>query len=501
MGFNMIMRLRVFWIITLLVIISSCSSKSDKAKEFYDAGDYDSAIEMFSSALEDNSEDVEARLGLIAARKRWINNKLIIVRQSRLSENYLTALDLMMEILKNQKNWGLSPQDAAFSTQKEETDMLAIYLKKKIQAKLIKHPLVARQLLDRYEIFFEEGKKMELFKALISLAKRSGAKQCDLLIKKSDPSYPYFLSYTNQYCNFWGISSGNRDLASLTVADKNLFSSIKLSGNIDGIPPKVISLLESKVDYGFKKSPWYNQKSQNTMIVDIQGSFVHKYLKEPTTLMESYSVQIPYTDYSSRLESYQEPYSSTETIYNYQTGNSVQVPVTKYRTQYKTVTVPITRYRSEERFQSIAGFNYHQTLLISGELKIVAGRSSIIIPLNDQYTVTGTAHDVSLPKIGIKPKEEKSFEPLIWLDNALTMGTSDLGQKLDDSWKSNFCRNTISSADSKEFIEGIYRCHRSQTASSSQEADNWFKRNHGLGYLKFRELVDVSSNLIDDELF
>jgi hypothetical protein len=74
--------------------------------------------------LDNDPNDGVALERLKKSRQQIIENRLIEVRQQRLSDDFEGAIGKLAEILLDENKWGVSPIGVAFSTQLEEMDLL-----------------------------------------------------------------------------------------------------------------------------------------------------------------------------------------------------------------------------------------------------------------------------------------------------------------------------------------------------------------------------------------
>ncbi len=485
---------RFAFVMTLCLLLSACASTTDLANELYEAGDYDSAIRMYNKALKQDPENNEAKIGLFKTRKRWINAQLINVRKARLSQNFESAITLMQGIFTNQSQWDMSPDAAAFSTQRQEAEILSEYISRKIKQKINAHPIAANRMIKQHQRFYESpGRSLDL-KKISQATYDSGVAQCKKLKDSAQGNFPFFTMFTNQYCNYWGVTSGHRDIAALTANAAFAFSSVSIKGNIDGIDSRSQALISSNVQKALEASPWFNPQSNRKIVAQLSGRFDQRHERRPTVIHEDYTVDIPYTAYESREESYQEPYNSLETVVDPKTGETSQKNVTRYRTQYRTVQAPVTKYRQEGRTQTISGHHYEQSLLLSGGLKLRLGRRQISVPINNQYNVSGLTHTARMPAIGIYPRPDKSVDPLPWLQSSLESNSTKLQTALNKEWVNRYCPNSFDNSSMVSFINSVYKCNASPLAKIDEEINNWFRNRHGLNFATLLDEVEKGSD-------
>ena len=191
----------------------------------------------------------------------------------------------------------------------------------------------------------------------------------------------------------------------------------------------------------FRASAWYAPTGERTASTALSGAVAISFTSRPLDQHTTYDEEVPYTDYETSQESYQEPYDETEsyseqvpytetetsnetcqrcdgtdrrceqhscpktvTVTKYRTEWRTRT-VTKHRTAWRTVTNPVTRYRTVThpyayRATEITGSYATQLALAIDDTAELAG---VVASTRLAEAQAGIEHDVTFAPANVYP--------------------------------------------------------------------------------------------------
>jgi hypothetical protein len=248
---------------------------------------------------------------------------------------------------------------------------------------------------------------------------------------------------------------------------------MSISGEIGGASQAESARMRNALAGAFLESVWYSVDGAPAVTAALSGSIASSFASKPVTRYARYTVEVPYTDYESTEESYQEPYDETEyysedvpsTEYRTETvpcGDTTctnQVPetvyhsetksrtVTKYRTAWRTVTVPVTKYSTESRTFEYAAIERsgHYT----SQLRVVFDpeMDGIVAGVDQDTIETGLDHDAELSAAGVSPQRANLTTAPAFVFAEQQRLASELRARLDALYARRYCRAAMFSLE------------------------------------------------------
>jgi hypothetical protein len=470
------------WIasVVLLLGLAACSSLRKQADKQFDAGQYASAERLYAKVLTKDPSDTQAQARLAESRHRVIENQLLVVRKLRLSEDNQEALDQLDHILSQEREWGISPNAAAFATQSEEVEALFRWFAKQVQYLLNEKKFLKAKLLnDKYQAIFLSGDWQRQEYSLSDQIIKYGRSHCEAM--KGSNLGPYAMEFVSRYCIFWGENEGLAIKARpvIEVPHEKGYNEIAFTGAISGLPSEALNELADKLLTGLKSTPFYDP-SGGELHVQLSGEFTSAYQERQVLQMYSYTIQIPYEVMVTVPYDVYEPYTAYRTSYNAQTGQSYQEAYTDhhYVTHYRQDSE--TRYRPEERSLNFPATEFSLKYKLLGKAAFSMDHVPHTLPLDDELNLSDSYHEVSNAQIGLTAKPRNVPSDVDWLKGRFSSAGNALTLQVISAWDSKYCQVPRSLHETLAF-ESIMKCLKG-SRQPHDFVENWFKNKFGLSY-------------------
>ncbi|RYZ82488.1 MAG: tetratricopeptide repeat protein, partial [Proteobacteria bacterium] len=371
----------------IFLSLAGCTSLTERGNEHYVLGEYRAAASLYEQALQKNSDDPVAKERLFRSRQKLIEERLIGVRQDRLSDNFEGAIEKLRGIIDDQARWQVSSTGPAFSTQIEELDYAFKWTEKQIQILLSEGKFLKANLLAKNNVkVFEVGSTRKPMSQLIAQVSSLGAQHCRKLSAMATGQYSN--EFISRYCIYWG-SQEKRDsrIPASPQSSSLAFGSVTLSGGIDGIPKELLATASEQVLEGMKDTPFYSAAA-NPLSVTVSGRYVANYQESPTTKIHSYTVQIPYQEEITVPYLVNVPHTTYQQQYNFATRSMQTIPITSYMLETRFRTEMVTKYQDEARSLAYPATDYRLVYILVGKLAFSVDGSRHEFPINEQYSKT-----------------------------------------------------------------------------------------------------------------
>jgi hypothetical protein len=231
------------------------------------------------------------------------------------------------------------------------------------------------------------------------------------------------------------------------------YRALVVDGAIAGETAEETSALRTALLDAFTKSALYAPSAGGEVHATIDGMLRVHYSSRQVSLTASWTEQVPYTDYETQQESYQEPYDDTET-YDEQVPTTEYVPcgdttcpqtvyhtetktrtVTRYRTVYRDVTVPVTRYRDEPRTEDYNAIERSGSY--ASALSVQVG--AVIASVESATSESGYDHDVTIEPAGVSPSRANLTSHEQFAAREAATLADRLVEQLDAAYVQRFC--------------------------------------------------------------
>jgi hypothetical protein len=457
---------------------AACSTGHHTAKKHLDNGEYESALGVYSQILQENPRDSRASEGLRRAREGVISRRLISVRFARLGRNNEQALELLRQIVADERNWGVYPTGPAFSTQREEVEENFHDFSKMIDAALAaRYPLAAKLYFDKYKPIFWQGGTLRPAKDIAERIDGLGRKSCTKFASEITQDHFYFRRFVERYCGYWGVEKALSKTPSRPASWDGVFSVVALEGAVLNLPEGAsASLVREQLQRALEATPYYDPRSPNPLPIKLQGQFKSTMQENIVNLEHSYFEQEPYTEHSEVNKKRSIPYDELV-----QVSSSPTKVVTMRKIKVEEYTEPraITKYKRVSRFHAFIGVRYRQDIVLQIDGKAdIAGRL-IGVSLSEVDHREGVAHDIDLPAIGLRKQSRQIIEAVPWLTERFALLRTSFRDKLEGLWFDSFCKNE-SRGGGLTGPESAHRCGQSKRGRDSELVIRWFKSRLGV---------------------
>ena len=214
------LRISLFMSVVLFAILG-CTTIADKGDKYYERGNFETAAHFYHKAVKEDPDDQEARAKLQEARQKYMDKKLLQIKQDRLAKDYDRAINGMQLIFDKRKKWKIQLSGAVMSTLSDESLYISRYLKRTVDQRLNKnHPIVAKRFLKYHKDFFTGSGEMAMYRALKGRVSNAGLKKCKGFIALTSSKVPFFNEFTQKYCSFWGKDFNTSLPLGGTIANK-----------------------------------------------------------------------------------------------------------------------------------------------------------------------------------------------------------------------------------------------------------------------------------------
>jgi hypothetical protein len=405
--------------LVLIACLVGCASVRSKADDAFEQGNYLAAADLYDQVVKDDPDDRSAQARRDDARNAVLRVLLFQAEQARTAQDDAGAAGKLDELLRRRDGWAvpvdprLVPQIAA------AVDLTGRWLAGAVATRVSSvGPLGGEALVHSYAALLAHSDFARVARDLAMATKRAGIAKCDTFVTAT----PYASWVAARYCAHFGVT---REVPVLP----NLANGLVIDGAISGETDDQTTDLRRALAVAFRGSVWFEAAAPTAAHATLAGHIAAAFGSHPVTRVMTWTESVPYTEYETSQESYEEPYDDTETYtesvpsteYRTETvpcGDTTctnTVPetvyhdetrtrtVTKYRTAYRTVTNPVTKYRDEERefsydaIERVGAYTSALTLQVDRELPVV------IAAVESAFTQSGDDHDVSNSAAGVSP--------------------------------------------------------------------------------------------------
>lgn len=424
-----------------LIVMAGCSSLRGKGDAAYTHGDYASAAELYDRAVKGGDRDaIPLRT---KAREEELRVELFFVQTVRAAGADPTGKLAML--LDQRDAWGGDGAAALADAIAFEVSAESVRIASEVDARSGHDgPLAGEAVARGYEKLLARKDFASVREAIRVQLAEAGARRCTQLEAASDT--PYWRTLTARYCGHWAVV---RAVPSLPDHDRG----VAIDGAIAGESTDELAALRGALQAAFAKSAWYAPTGALEASASVGGRVDAAFSSREVTLTASWTEQVPYTDYETTQESYQEPYDDTET-YEEQVPSTEDVPcgdttcpqtvfhsetrtrtVTKYRTAWRDVTTPVTKVRDEPHVEDYAAVE--RTGTYASELHVETG--GVVASVAHSTSASGYDHDVTIGAAGVSPQRANLPTHEQFAAREHQALADQLVEQLDSEYSRRFC--------------------------------------------------------------
>jgi hypothetical protein len=477
--------------ILVVCLLVGCTSLHEKAEKHLLLGEYNAAASIYDEILAKTPNDALAIDRQKRARQKLIEDRLIEVRQQRLSDNFLDAIIKLDAIQKDEEKWGVSAIGVAFSTQSEETELLYRWFKNQVNDDLDSGKyLKAKVFFDKHESVFNFGSTRKKNSELKAVLKEKGGEHCAQMYKEF--AGPYSAEFVKRYCMVWGKEAANKNRvpSSIKMSGLRQYGQVDVHGLIDRLPSELNSTISDVVLSGIKATPFYAADSQ-ALKASVNGKYAASYREHQEVKVHPYTVEIPYQVEVTVPYMVSVPYTYYVQQYDYNTGRMYSVPQTGYNYETRFQNVMKTRYRTESRSFPFTVTAFDLTLIVVGKLEFEVDGVFHKIPLNYEKEQSDYFHTINNDEIGLHSKEKNVPNEVDWLKENFAGIQRLVKEKITESWENKYCK-IPESLMRKTQIETVMKCLKG-SGLVHDFVNNWFQANFSMSYKEVESAISAGS--------
>lgn len=432
------------WLVGVAFVLGCQSSVRARAELAYAKGDYVGAAALYDQILAGDPGDGDAHVARARARNAAFRAIVVAAHTARIRGNFEASLGELKRFFELRRDWKIAPPPRFAEAAETELAVATAYIADTIGRALQTGPFAAEVALARHAPTLELAGLDDRRAELAAPIQRAGLAGCSELTASASPATPYWTWLVDRACAHWG---GPRLVVPLLP---HQLAALEVMGSVAGARLDQNASMRDSVGAAFRASVWYATSAPDHVRASLGGSIAASISSYPITLTAAWTESVPYTDYETSQESYQEPYDETEWYWE-------QVPytdsdgttsyrseyksrtVTKHRTAYRTVTNPVTRYRDESR-----SFDYQATRSdghYTSELQVrFDGPLAAVAPIvTSDFTETGIDHEVTHAKADVWPQRANLTTFATFVEREQAELRTRVSRELADHYRRTFC--------------------------------------------------------------
>jgi hypothetical protein len=471
-------------VLALVLVTAACGpSLRDKADSAFARGDYRAAAELYSQLLT-KSPNNPALLAKRTEARHGVLGQLFMANQTaRRNNDRALAIKHLGALLAQRDAWEMAIEPRFVQALTAEVGMAGQDIAIDVDhATNTSGPLSGERTLGTHGDLLAHTDFGDRGARIHARVVEVGRMTCLRLAADTQlptaSTGPYWRWVIDRYCTHWGEPgrAGTIELA-------NLKNALTVDGDVDGQVELETAALREALATAFRASAWYSPAATTPAIARVSGQVAIAFSQRPVTLHATWDEEVPYTDYETTQESYEEPYTDTEsyseqvpytdtetrtescgvpcsrdsdggicvpqtctkteTVTKYRTEWKTRT-VTKYRTAWRTVTNPVTRYRTVSHPYSygateIAG-RYDSALRVT--LRETGELAGVVSVADLADSATGIEHDVTFAPAGIAPSRANLPTRERVIERERLRLQASLVQALDRRYAQRYCAAT-----------------------------------------------------------
>jgi hypothetical protein len=410
-------------LLTALALTAGCAaSTASRADDAFKHARYLEAADLYDQVVHADPKNNKAVVKRFQARNAALSVLLTETSQARVAGRTEDALVKLAEMLARRDAWAMRT-DANVDRQ---LTVEVVAAGNAIDTAVTRTassvgPLSAEELFHHYAPLLAHADFATWRQQIDGEVHKSGKNACTALAPRA--TTPYWSWVVASYCSHFGGQ------AIRMLARPNLRSSLAVDGSIGGVSPDDAAHVRTTLADAFRESVWFLPDAARSAHATLGGRIAVNFEAHTVSRTANWTEQVPYTDYVTEQESYQEPYDDTEsyqeqvphTEYRTEThpcgdttctdthpetvysSESRTRTVTKYRTAYRSVTKPVTKYRDVPR-----SFTYEaleRTGHYASAVRVRLDRDlDVAADITGDFIEHGFDHDVSNAAAGVSPE-------------------------------------------------------------------------------------------------
>lgn len=467
MSFNYLCKLFGFLFLAMsLISFSGCTTRLKKAQNMLVEKNYEEALKIFDEILIKDAKNEDAQLGLRKAREGVIDQNLIKVRLLRMGSNVGESFEMLKSVFDKQNSWQVFPTGAVAFTQKEETGMAFVNLKRELRANLDQQrALKVSYMIQRYSFMFDENQKKDI-QTYQAEAVTQGNKICKEERKTQNQNSPFWSVFVDKICSYYKVARSSKDKPQKW--NRQLYRHLEAQfadHKIEAEKPE--KTLEAAVR-SFQSTAWYDSESSGVLKQALNAQFSFQHQRTPRLLTHYYTVKEPYTTYE------------TKQVMNSSTG------------QLQQETVPVTAYRDSERNLQYQATEHNLRTEMNVSSSIQGSEFQLQFPFSKNENGGGVESFTENREINlIKQTPQNIFPSSYFYEKFLKDFSEESKKKLIEKYVELFCTPIATESNRTAKANMALKCLRQTKASPYAAASQWTRDTYALEVSQLDELLSL----------
>jgi hypothetical protein len=397
------------WLVGVVFVLGCQPTVRSRAEVAYATGDYVGAVALYDRVLAEKPGDGDAHVGRARARNAAFRSLLAAAHAARIAGISEVALDNLRRFLELRRDWRIAPPPQLAQALETELAAATEYVATSVGHALKTGPFAAEAALARHATTLDLAELGHRRAELAATIHTAGLASCAQLTGSTSATMPYWTWLVDRACAHWG---GPRLVVPVLP---HQVSRLDVTGAIDGARGDQNAQLRESITAAFRASVWYAPSAPATVRASLTGTIAATLSSRPVRLTAEWTESVPYTDYETSQESYQEPYDDTEWYWeqvpytnsdgttSYRSEHKSRT-VTKYRTAYRSVTNPVTKYRDESRTFEYEATHREGHYASAFRVDFDGALRDLVPSIASDFGTTGIDHDVTHSPSGVTPR-------------------------------------------------------------------------------------------------
>lgn len=453
--------------LALAAAVAGCATLRWQGDDAFERKAYIEAAELYDRALQEDPKDDKARGSRARAREAALTELLENARVARAEGRASQARVELARFFRFRRRWVMSTPPVLVPAVEREASAAAIEVAAAIQPLLAANaPLAAEAVLKDESVVVDEPELAAARRKLRADITEAGRLRCDRFRAedRAADGGPYWGWLVARYCRHFG-----RDAASPSLP--YLAGGIDVDGAISGMSAASSALVADRLRAALAGTPWHHAGASERIAGSLRGAYRVAYQSGPVTVeapwtervsylatetrrvphqvshleTETYYVQVPYT--ASQTESYScgdsrsyRTCTRSKSVTHYRSEMRHRM-VTRWNTEYRTVSETVTRWRQVPRVFSYTAEKRRGSYALASTLTVSLppDGAALELPLAGSEVVETMNHGVSFEPAGVEPQDGRLPSGDEWLRSNVGHIVDRLKAELRRGWQARFC--------------------------------------------------------------
>lgn len=301
-------------------------------------------------------------------------------------------------------------------------------------------PLSAGKLLTSLTPALHQAGLGDVAQARSKEVRAAGARRCLALAQVAHS--PWLARVAERACAALGAPTPRVPFAPETRKEVRLDVSA-----VHGAGPSAADKLRDATRAAFARSGWHDARAEGEVTGRVTATLDSRFTATPMDLTVTWTETESYTATEYQSETYQEPYTTTESYtYGCYSGSKYTTctgtrTVTHYRSATRSVPKTVTKTRSVGRSTTIPAQKEQAAhrARVSCSLALPATARALELSWEDAAEKDGVSHEVTDPRAALTPQKSGVPTAADWEDRQARRLFDELSARLPRWWADTFC--------------------------------------------------------------